>query len=74
MTEVVRLFIDAISAVALMVITGVIAGFATAAISGDTELSLKVAGAAVGVTGAVLLGRLWLLTRGAPLPPVDPVP
>ena len=38
-----RLFIDASYAVALMAFVGIVAGFVTATITGDTQRSLQVA-------------------------------
>jgi hypothetical protein len=68
-----RLFIDASYAVALMAFVGVVAGFATAAITGDTQRSLQVAIGMFALTGALLTIRLWRMTRAAGLPPVDPI-
>jgi hypothetical protein len=73
MADFVRLLVDAAAAVVVMGIAAVIAGFAVAGVSGDTGLSLEVAGGAFVLTGAALLVRLWLLTRGvAPIPPAGP--
>jgi hypothetical protein len=69
-----RLFFDATYAIALMAFVGVVAGFATAAITSDTQRSLHVAIGMFVVTGALLTVRLWRMTRVTGLPPADPTP
>jgi membrane protein implicated in regulation of membrane protease activity len=68
-----RLFIDASYAIALMAFAGIVAGFATATITSDTQRSLQVAIGMFALTGALLTIRLWRLTRRTGLPPIDPV-
>lgn len=62
-----RLYIDAAYAIAVMATTGVISGFATAAITGNTERGLQVALAVFALTGGLLAVRLWRITRKASL-------
>lgn len=66
-----RLYIDASYAIAIMAIVGILSGFATAAITGDTQRSLQVALALFALTGAFLIVRLWRITRKIGLPPAD---
>ena len=67
-----RLFFDASYAIALMAFVGIVAGFATAGITGDTQRSLHVAIGMFAATGALLTVRLWRMTRRTGLPPIDP--
>lgn len=67
-----RLFFDASYAIALMGFVGIVAGFATAGITGDTQRSLHVAIGMFAATGALLTVRLWRITRRTGLPPIDP--
>jgi hypothetical protein len=67
MVSTLRLYIDATYAVAVMTTSGIISGFATAAISGDTERGLQVALAMFALTGGFLAIRLWRATRKASL-------
>ena len=69
-----RLYIDASYAIAVMATVGILSGFATAAITGDTEGSLKVAIAMFALTGAFLTVRLWRLMRKSGLAPADATP
>ena len=66
MAGTIRVFIDASYAVAVMAVSGILAGFATAGITGDTQRSLQVALAAFALAGAMLTVRLWRATRAAP--------
>jgi membrane protein implicated in regulation of membrane protease activity len=63
MVSTVRLYVDASYATAVMAFVGIVAGFATAGITGDTERSLQVALAMFALTGVVLAIRLWRITR-----------
>jgi hypothetical protein len=67
MVSTVRLYVDASYATAVMALVGIIAGFATAGITGDTERSLQVALAMFALTGVVLAIRLWRITRKSTL-------
>jgi hypothetical protein len=69
-----RLFFDASYAIALMAFVGIVAGFATAGITSDTQRSLHVAIGMFVVTGVLLTVRLWRMTRMTALPPVGPTP
>ena len=69
-----RLYIDASYAIAVMAGVGIISGFATAGITGDTERSVQVALAMFALTGALLTVRLWRLTRKPALHPPDALP
>ncbi|HZT50265.1 MAG TPA: hypothetical protein VFA64_19980 [Hyphomicrobiaceae bacterium] len=71
MVSTLRLYIDATYAIAVMTTSGVISGFATAAITGDTERGLQVALAVFALTGGLLAVRLWRMTRKAN-PALDP--
>jgi hypothetical protein len=69
MVGTIRLYIDASYAIAVMAVVGIISGFATAAITGDTQGALKVALAMFGLAGVLLTVRLWRMTRRSePLP------
>jgi hypothetical protein len=68
-----RLFIDAAFAVLLMASVGIVAGFATATITGDTQRSLQVAIGMFALTGALLSIHLLRVTRRIASPPADPV-
>ena len=60
MVSTVRLYVDASYATAVMAFVGIVAGFATAGITGDTERSLQVALAMFALTGVVLgFGYGW---------------
>ena len=74
MVSTVRLFFDASYAIAIMTFVGIASGFATAAVTGDTERSLQVALAAFALTGALLTVRLWRVTHRSAAPPVKVVP
>ena len=64
-----RVFFDASYAIALMAFVGIVSGFATAALTGDTQRSLQVAVAMFAVTGALLTVRLWRIARETGSPP-----
>jgi hypothetical protein len=68
MPDTVRVYFDAVMALALMAMSGIIAGFIAFAITGDRTLVMLVTGGAFILTGAVLVVRLWRLTRKPPLP------
>jgi hypothetical protein len=71
MASTVRLYVDAAYAIAIMALVGIVAGFATAGITSDTERSLQVALAVFVLTGVFLTVRLWRITRKGGLPPVE---
>ena len=71
MLNTVRLYFDATVAVAIMATLGVISGFIAAGLTGDRTLALLAAGAVFGLTGAVLMVRLWRTTQ-KPVLPLDP--
>jgi hypothetical protein len=68
-----RLFSDVSYALALMACAGIVSGFATAGLTGNSVRSLQMAIAMFAVTGALLTVRLWRTTRGLGLPPADRV-
>ena len=68
-----RLYFDASYAIAVMAVAGIVAGFATAGITGDSERGLQVALAAFALTGTILTVRLWRITRKTALSPVAPI-
>jgi hypothetical protein len=74
MVSTLRLYMDASYALAVMALVGIVSGFATAAITGNTERGVQVALAMFAVTGAVLTVRLWRLTRrgGQPVTSTPP--
>jgi hypothetical protein len=72
MLDNVRRYIDATVAVATMATFGIISGFVAAGVTGDRTVAFLTAVVAFALTGAVLMVRLWRLTR-IPLPPPDPV-
>lgn len=63
MVSILRLYMDASYALAVMAFVGIVSGFATAVITGNTERGVQVALAMFAVTGALLTVRLWRLTR-----------
>jgi membrane protein implicated in regulation of membrane protease activity len=74
MVNTIRLYVDASYAVAIMAVAGIISGFATAGITGDTLRSLQVALAMFAFTGVLLTVRLWRVTRVIERPPADAIP
>ncbi len=66
MANTIRLYVDASYAVAIMAVAGILAGFATAGITGNTQRSLQVALAMFALAGAFLAVRLWRVTRERP--------
>jgi hypothetical protein len=58
-----RLYIDALYAVTVMAIVGIVSGFASAVATDDTERSVQIALAMFGLTGVILIIRLWRITR-----------
>ena len=64
----IRLYFDALIAVALMIVVAIVCGFIASAIIGDNPPNLPVAGIAFVVTGLVLLLRLWRSLRQPALP------
>jgi hypothetical protein len=60
----VRLFFDAIVAVAFMATFASIAAFAAAAVTSDRTIIVVTAASVFALTGAVLLVRLWRITHG----------
>ena len=71
MISTVRLFFDASYAVVVMAVVGIISGFATAAVTSDSQLGLQVALGMFALTGAFLTVRLWRLGRKMAQLPVD---
>jgi hypothetical protein len=74
MLDTIRLYIDATLAVAIMAAFSIIAGFVAAALTDDRSLILVSVAVVFGLTGAVLMVRLWLMMHrpAAPQnPPVD---
>jgi hypothetical protein len=65
----IRLYYDAVIAVALMVVVAIICGFIAAAITGGSPPNLPVAAIAFLLTGAVLFLRLWRNSRPSALLP-----
>jgi hypothetical protein len=69
MTTTIRLYFDAVIAVALMTVVAIICGFVAAAITGGSPPNFPVAAIAFLLTGAVLFFRLWRNSRPSALPP-----
>ena len=68
MVSTLRLYYDAVIAVALMAVVAIICGFITAVITGDNSPNLPIAAIAFLLTGAFLFFRLWRKQRTAALP------
>jgi len=58
-----QVYVEAVIAVALMAMIGVISVFITSGVTGDRTKSILVGCAMLLVTGVVLVVRLWRLTR-----------
>ena len=63
-----RLYYDAVIAVALMAVVAIICGFIAAAITGDNTPNFPIAAIAFLLTGAFLFFRLWRKSRTSALP------
>ena len=63
-----RLYYDAVIAVALMAVVAVICGFIAAVITGDTPASFPVATIAFVLICAFIFVRLWSKSRRSALP------
>ncbi len=69
MVPTIRLYYDAVIAVALMAVVAIICGFVASVITGSSPPNFPVAGIAFVLTGAVLFFRLWRSSRPPALPP-----
>jgi LPXTG-motif cell wall-anchored protein len=69
MTGTIRLYYDAVIAVALMAVVAIICGFIAALTTGDSPPNFLVAAIAFLLTGAVLFFRLWRNSRPSALLP-----
>ena len=58
-----QVYVEAVIAVALMAMIGVISVFITAGVTGDRTMSILAGCAMLVVSGVVLVVRLWRLTR-----------
>jgi hypothetical protein len=65
----VRLYYDAVIAVALMAVVAIICGFVAAVITGGSPPNFPVAAIAFVLTGAVLFVRLWRNSQPPVVPP-----
>jgi hypothetical protein len=63
-----RLYYDAVIAVALMAVVAIICGFIAAGIAGDNAPNFPIAAIAFLLTGAFLFFRLWRKSRTSALP------
>ena len=72
MISTMRLYVDATYALSVMAVVGIIFGFAAAGVTGDTQRGLQVAVAMFVVAGALLIFRLWRITRKGNRQPADP--
>jgi membrane protein implicated in regulation of membrane protease activity len=71
MIDTLRLVLEALYAIGLMLLVGIVSGFAAAGLTSDSRQGLQVAIAMFAVTGGVLTLRLWRATRALHLPPPD---
>lgn len=71
MLDSLRLYFDATLAVAIMAVAAILSGFVAAAATGDRTFVILTTIAGFVLTGAVLVFRLWRMTRKAALP-LDP--
>ncbi len=69
MVATIRVALEASQALALMALVGIVSGFATAALTNDTQRSLQVAVGMFAITGAMLSFRLRRLARETGSPP-----
>jgi hypothetical protein len=65
----VRLYYDAVIAVALMTVVAIICGFVASVITGGSPPNFPVAAIAFVLTGAILFFRLWRNSQPSSLPP-----
>ena len=66
----VQVYVEATIAFALMVTIGIITGFIAAGVTGDRAFSFGAGLVMLAVSGAVLVARLWSMTRKPLLLPV----
>ena len=69
MVTTVRLYYDAVIAVALMAVVAIICGFVAAVITGGSPPNFPVAAIAFVLAGAVIFFRLWRNSQPPALPP-----
>ena len=69
MVSTIRLYYDAVIAVALMTVVAIICGFVASVITGGSPPNFPVAAIAFALTGAVLFLRLWRNSQSPALPP-----
>ena len=74
MVATIRVALEASQALALMALVGIVSGFATAALTADTQRSLQVAVGTFAITGALLSIRLRRLAPETGPPPGDAAP
>ena len=63
-----RLYYDAVIAVALMAVVAIVCGFIAAVITGDSSPNFPVAAIALLLIGAFIFLRLWSKSRTSALP------
>ena len=68
MVSTLRLYYDAVIAVALMAVVAIICGFIAAVITGGSPPNFPVAAIAFVLTGAFIFLRLWSKSRTSELP------
>jgi hypothetical protein len=61
MTDTLRLYLDAVLAIAVMLFLAVVAAFIAAAVTGDRTVVLISAAVAFVLAGAALIVRLWMM-------------
>ena len=69
MVSTIRLYYDAVIAVALMAVVAIICGFVASVITGGSPPNFPVAAIAFVLTGTVLFLRLWRSSQPPALPP-----
>jgi hypothetical protein len=66
----VQVYVEATIAIAIMVTLGIITGFIAAGVTGDRMFSFGAGFVMLALSGALLVIRLWHMTRTPLLPPV----
>ena len=70
MLTTVQVYVEATIAIAIMVTLGIITGFIAAGVTGDRMFSFGAGFVMLALSGALLVIRLWNMTRTPLLPPV----
>jgi FtsH-binding integral membrane protein len=70
MLTTVQVYVEATIAIAIMITLGIITGFVAAGVTGDRMFSFGAGFIMLAVSGALLVIRLWHMTRMPLVPPV----